>query len=183
MEQQTQDVQTPASSDSVSGSTSFTRCRSRKRSGGRCRLRVQDPATGLCFRHAALARKTTAAPDDCTDLYDEIFAAGQPVLGTVEDINSMLSNVVTLVTRGSISTRRAAVITYAVSLILRSVLIMDTRDANTPPEIIFGAPRSDTSKHEPAASEQPNTPNTDVYAEASPQEKFEAAERYSRLRT
>ena len=100
MEQQTQHVETPASPDSVSDSTSFARCRSRKRSGGRCRLRVQDPATGLCFRHVALARKTPAAPDDCTDLYDEIFAAGRPVLGTVEDINSLLSNVVTLVARG-----------------------------------------------------------------------------------
>ncbi len=180
MEQQTQHVETPASPDSVSDSTSFARCRSRKRSGGRCRLRVQDPATGLCFRHVALARKTPAAPDDCTDLYDEIFAAGRPVLGTVEDINSLLSNVVTLVARGRISTRRAAVITYAVGLILRSVLIMDTRDANTPPQIIFGTPSSTHDDPADPASAHPDTaPTPDAY----PQTTHDAMENYARLRT
>jgi hypothetical protein len=118
--------------------------------------------------------------DDSIDLYAEIFAADRGVLDTAENINAMLSNIVTLLARGRISTRRAAVITYALSLILRSVVVMDRKAANTPPQIIFDAPRSDNSPDEPVTAAHNNA---NASPQAHPQTSHDAMENYARLRT
>ena len=182
MEQQ--HSQTPATSNPVSVPRGAARCRRRSRKNGRCRLPVQDPATGLCFRHAAQAGKTTDTLQDTVDLSAEIFDAQQPVLETAEDINAVLSNIVILVAKGRISPRRAAVISYALSLILRSVVILDRKAAQAPPQIIWDATRPDRSEDEPAVSTQPNgEAGAEVPAEANAKERFDATERYSQLRT
>src|SRR5271155_3738119 len=177
MEQQPQQSQTTASPDPVSTREGFARCRSRKRSGGRCRLPVQDPATGLCFRHTHRVRKTTDRLDDSLDLSAELFTE-QSVLSTAEDINSVLCNVVTLVAQGRISTRRAAVITYTLSHVLRSVAIMD-REPSQPPQIISAPPRPFRDDVEPASPQPSAAPNRDAH----PQTSHDAAENYARLRT
>jgi len=85
---------------------------------------VQDRSTGLCFRHASLARKT--ALHDSVDLSEEIFASkDEAPYDTTQSINAILSNVIELVAAGRISTRRAAVITYALSLMLRTAVIAE----------------------------------------------------------
>ena len=99
------------------------RCSHRTRNQGRCRLPVQDPAIGLCFRHAALARKSEF--DDSEDLSAEISAHFAPTYGSPESITAVLSNVIDLVAAGRLSTRRAAVITYALSLMLRSSVVLE----------------------------------------------------------
>lgn len=129
MEQQTQQTQSPASPCPVSTPRGFERCRARNRDRSQCRLHVQNPATGLCSRHAAQAGNSTDTLQDTVDLSAEIFDAQQPVLETAEDINAVISNIVILVAKGRISPRRAAVISYALSLILRSVVILDRKAA------------------------------------------------------
>lgn len=186
--QQSEKPQTTASPDPVSAPKGFARCRSRKRSGARCRLSVQDPAVGLCFRHAALARETADALQDSTDLSKELLVVNEGAYGTTEHINAILSNVVELIARGRISPRRAAVITYALSLMLRSIVASDRKAANTPPEIIWDAPRPDRSGNKPATSTQSNgEANADAHKDASAKahikESYDAAEVYSRLRT
>jgi hypothetical protein len=99
------------------------RCSHRTRYQGRCRLPVQDPAIGLCFRHAALARKD--AFDDSEDLSAEILTHFPGTYATPESINAVLSNVIELVAAGRLSSRRAAVLTYALSLLLRSAVALD----------------------------------------------------------
>ena len=107
------------------------RCRRRTHTHGRCRLPVHDPATGLCFHHAATVRRTTyalsAAPDRA-DLSADLFGGPTPpAFDSPEDINRTLANLVTLVAQGRISTRRASVITYALSFILRGLQVMDQK--------------------------------------------------------
>jgi hypothetical protein len=111
------------------------RCRARRRDRKQCRLFAQDPVTGLCSRHAAYAETVPDALQDTTDLSNEIFAFAQPVLESPEHINAVLSNIVTPVAKGRISSRRAAVITYALSLMLRSVLVIDKKASDRPLQI------------------------------------------------
>lgn len=158
----------------------YIRCRAHNRAGSRCRLHVKDPATGLCFRHAGCAARTPDMPSDSTDLSAELFAAEKLVLDSEDDINVVLSNVVALVAQGRLSSRRAAVITYALSLILRSIIAQDRKAANEPPQIIFDAPRPNHDPVEPAACTE-NKAN--AAASHGPKDCYEAVENYARLRS
>jgi hypothetical protein len=159
----------------------FQRCQARNRDRSQCRLHAQDPATGLCSRHALRACQVIDKLDDSLDLADEVLATKDGAYQTTDDINAILSNVVTLVAQGRISPRRAAVITFALSLMLRSVVVMDRMLANTPRQIsLEGAPRpirDPIQPETPAASG--NSPSPDAY----PRTSHEAAENYARLRT
>jgi hypothetical protein len=156
------------------------RCRARRRDLKQCRLFAQDPATGLCARHAAYAETLPDELQDSTDLSKEILVVDKGDFGTTENINAILSNVIELVAKGRISTRRAAVITYALSLMLRNVVVADRKVANTPPRIDWGPSWNATSKDEPAASSHDNA---DSNPQAYPQTSDEAIENYARLRT
>jgi hypothetical protein len=132
MEQQPQSPTTPKRAPAPRGAA---RCRRRSRANGRCRLPVQDPATGLCSKHAALAARTTPSAADRADLSADLFAGPIPSFKSAEEINATLAHLVVLVAQGRISSRRAAVITYALSLILRGVLVIDKKAANAPIKI------------------------------------------------
>lgn len=113
----------PTPSETPLPSAPDARCPHRTRSGRRCRLPIQDQAAGLCFRHAALARKT--ALDDSLDLSKEVFAKQDGAYDSPETINSILSNVIELVAKGRLSPRRAAAITWALALMLRSNVVAE----------------------------------------------------------
>jgi hypothetical protein len=132
MEQQPQSPTTPKRAPVPRGAA---RCRRRTRANGRCRLPVQDPATGLCSKHAALAARTTPSAADRADLSADLFGEPIPSFKTAEEINATLAHLVVLVAQGRISSRRAAVITYALSLILRGVLVIDKKAADAPIKI------------------------------------------------
>ena len=114
------------------------RCRRRSRVNGRCRLPVQDPATGLCSRHAALAARAAHSAADRADLSSDLFGEAVPTFKSAEEINAALAHLVVLVAQGRISSRRAAVITYALSLILRGVQVIDKKAADAPIQIEWG---------------------------------------------
>jgi hypothetical protein len=186
MEQQPQQPQTIASPDPVPASKGLARCRSRKRNGARCRLPVQDPATGLCFRHAPLASQTTDTLDDSVDLSKDLLSVNEGAFNSTEHINAILSNVVELLAKGRISPRRASVITFALSLMLRSVVIEERQLADSRPQIILDAPRPIRDNVSPAATAQPDpAPNRDAAPNRNtpPQTAHEAAQNYARLRT
>ncbi|MGC1616900.1 MAG: hypothetical protein WA765_00280 [Candidatus Acidiferrum sp.] len=138
MEQQTQST---ASSDTVLPAHGLNRCRARNRTGAQCRLRAQDPVKGLCSRHVDRAARTTHSAPDRADLSTDLFGEIIPSFKSAEEINATLANLVVLVAQGRISSRRAAVITYALSLILRGVLVIDKKAADTPSQLKW----SDTS--------------------------------------
>jgi hypothetical protein len=134
MEQQpAQATQPTASRNPNPPPRSFTRCHTRTRDGRQCRMRAEDPAIGLCYRHSLHRPGETDRLDDSLDLSQEIFAQEEGAYDTTESINSILSNIIELVAQGRISTRRAAVITYALSLMLRSAVIAERQAINRLP--------------------------------------------------
>jgi hypothetical protein len=186
---------TPASPNPPSPPRSFARCQARNRSGSQCRLHSQDPSTGLCRRHALRASKTTDSLDDSLDLSDDILAVNDGCYATTDHITAILSNVVILVAKGRISARRAEVLTDALSLMLRSLIVMDRLVEYTPPQIPWDAPRPVRDNADRATAAQPDAaqPNAAQPGAAQPdaaptrvtppQTPHEAALNYARLRT
>jgi hypothetical protein len=129
MEQQTQSAASPKPTSAAHGPN---RCRARNRTGAQCRLSAQDPVKGLCSRHADRAARTTHSAPDRADLSADLFGEVAPTFQSAEEINATLAHLVVLVAQGRISSRRAAVITYALSLILRGVLVIDKKAADIP---------------------------------------------------
>ena len=137
MEQQTQSVASPKPAPAAHG---LNRCRARNRTGAQCRLWAQDPVRGLCSRHAARVSRTTHSPADRADLSSDLFGEVVPTFKSAEEINTTLAHLVVLVAQGRISSRRAAVITYALSLILRGVLVIDKKAADAPSQLEWSGP-------------------------------------------
>lgn len=187
MEQHTQDTAAPENNVSpdikVSPESNAPRCRqrcrARRRDHKQCRLFAQDPATGLCARHAAYA-ETPDALQDTTDLSKQLLVVNEGGYCTAESVNAILSNVVELLAKGRISPRRASVITFALSLLLRSVIVQDRQIANTPPQITWGTYNPGSSQDEPAASAHDTA---DANQQAHPQTSHDAMENYARRRT
>ncbi len=103
-------------------------CRHRTVSGRRCRLRVLNPESHLCFRHAQLRQKKRRAEDLACDL------AGQLTEFTsAADINSFLSRLLLLQAHDRIAPRRAAVMAYTCNLLLRTLPAI-ARDNHLQPE-------------------------------------------------
>lgn len=162
------------------------RCHARNRDRSQCRLNAEDSVTGLCTRHAN--RASADKLDDSIDLFSEILEFEDGSYGSTDAINAILSNLVVLVVKGRISTRRAAVITYALSLMLRSVVTMNREAANTRPQIICDVPpymrhdappAADTHQTPPAQNPATQNPN----ANSAPMNSIEAQEKYMRLRS
>jgi hypothetical protein len=156
------------------------RCHARNRDRSQCRNHVQDLATGLCARHALRAHKVAATIDDSTNISLDLLDSQMGALDSTHAINIVLTNVVIMLAQGRISPRRASVITFALSLMLRSVVVMDRKAANTPPQILFDDPRTDSNSDEPAATAQPNTESG---GDTHPNSSFDAAEKYACRRT
>ena len=106
--------------ESAKPSSTNPRCRHFTADGRRCRLAVLDARTNLCFRHSALI-SAAAQPlqndseDLSADLLPELseFSAGT-------DIRQFLARLLTLVTKGRISPRRASVLAYITNQLLHS---------------------------------------------------------------
>ncbi len=132
--------ETPATPKSAPAPRGAARCRRRSRANGRCRLPVHDPATGLCFKHAAPVTNSTHSCPDRADLSADLFGQVAPNFQSAEEINATLAHLVVLVAQARISSRRAAVITYALSLILRGVLVIDKKTADVPVQFEWSDP-------------------------------------------
>jgi hypothetical protein len=101
-------------------STKHPRCRHFTADGARCRLPILDSRSHLCFRHSALIAAAAQPPqndseDLSADLLPELseFSAGT-------DIRQFLARLLTLVTKGRISPRRASVLAYITNQLLHS---------------------------------------------------------------
>jgi hypothetical protein len=106
---------------------------------GRCRQLASGPAAILCFDHA---RAEQQAKND--------FALLAPLVRKCEEfqsaeaLNETLGALHNLLAEGRISPRRAAVIAYVDSLILRTLPAMAKEDGHTP--IIFDMPGPDRDR-------------------------------------
>jgi hypothetical protein len=96
-----------------------TRCRHHT-ANGRCRVSAVDSATNLCFDHARKALQARQDSDFAHYLTRESFG-----FQTAQGINHSLADLYTLLAHGHISPRRAYVLAYVASLLLRSLRAID----------------------------------------------------------
>jgi hypothetical protein len=97
------------------------RCQYRYVNGKRCRLSGSKPHFGLCSQHFRLANPGPSErwQNDSEDLSSELLPElCQP--GSATRIDQFLSRLLTLVTQGRISPRRAAVLSYITNQLLHS---------------------------------------------------------------
>ncbi len=95
------------------------RCQHRTPAGRQCRLLASNAHSGLCAQHHAEHRQKTAA-----DLSASLTKRSGSY-ETAQGINSLLVNLYRLLAENRISPRRAAVLAYINSLLLRTLPAMD----------------------------------------------------------
>jgi hypothetical protein len=140
--------------------TGSPRCQHRSLKG-RCRQLTTDPARTLCFDHA---RAEQQAKNDFTLL--------APLVRSTEDfqsaqaVNETLGALHNLLAEGRISPRRAAVIAYVDSLILRTLPAMANEDGDT--QIICDIPGPERDRDTPLQPLQPAAGS----AQPSPNPRF-----------
>lgn len=96
--------------------TSAARCQHRTAAGRQCRSLASDPSSGLCPHHAA----STRAVNFREALTREAFDFQRP-----QGVNNSLGALYNLLAEGRISPRRASVLAYISSLLLRTLPAID----------------------------------------------------------
>lgn len=91
-------------------------CSARTPGGRRCRMAISDPESGLCFRHAAEHKQQRDAASVAALLIGD---AGE--FTSAVAINRSLGELYKLLARDEIAPRRAAVMAYTCSLLLRTL--------------------------------------------------------------
>ena len=98
-------------------SSTLLHCQHRSASGRRfCRMPIADPASGLCLRHAAAQKKDR----DAANLAAKLIGDTQEFTSAIT-INRSLGELYKLLARDEIAPRRAAVMAYTGSLLLRTL--------------------------------------------------------------
>jgi hypothetical protein len=116
-------------------------CRQRTPSGRRCRMAVSDPHSGLCSRQAALVQKDLDQADLAASLIGDVQE-----FRSAADINHSLGELYKLQARNKITPRRAAVMAYTCSLLLRTlpaVALETNSQGEEHQRIIIDMPRPD----------------------------------------
>ena len=89
----------------------------------------------------------------CEDLFGEAPLTKLPKLHTPEEISDFLTNVIVLLAEGRITPRRATVLTYASSLLMRGSIFMEQ---HTDPKVIYDVLPDRTDNQQPARPEEPS---------------------------
>src|SRR5436190_13977730 len=96
------------------------RCQHEFENGTRCRLPVPSADSAFCPRHARLGQNQPAEED-----FREKLLKNSQDFQTAQGINFALGNLYDLVAQNRISARRAAVLAYINSLLLRTLPAID----------------------------------------------------------
>lgn len=118
-----------------SASNAKLRCNHRFPGGRRCRRLSPDANSCFCFRHAKLPENRQPA-DLSPELTDDLSE-----LDTFDGMHDFLAKLALLVVKDRISSRRAAVLAYITSQLLRTLSAIHREEESAPPQIIFDAPR------------------------------------------
>ncbi len=106
-------------SANINSTSDATRCHHRRPSGRRCKLNVTAHGSPFCFTHTQEFNKA-----DSLNLKTALLT-GHEGFQTAQGINSSLSNLYKLLAANYISPRRAAVLAYINSLLLRTLPAID----------------------------------------------------------
>lgn len=144
---------------SVSNSVSVndpSRCQHRTSTGKRCRLRIVDPQSGLCFRHSSLCIEAAKASDLRATLAGDITE-----FEDAHSVNKFLSRLLILLAEDRVSPRRGATMAYTCNLILRTLTVgmqeLRVHGGDEPQrvDVDFGdLPRSIRTQPSPASTEE-----------------------------
>ena len=98
-----------------------TRCLYRYANGKRCRLTGSQPRFGLCPHHFSLTKPTASLElyNDAEDLTADLLPHLSELSPAI-DLRQFLARLLTLVTKGRISPRRASVLAYITNQLLHS---------------------------------------------------------------
>jgi hypothetical protein len=129
-------VPAPDSHSDPAPAPSPARCPHLYPSGRHCRKPVFDQHFGLCRKHFAASQKN----HDVADLTSELVG-GPDDLNNLEGLYDFLTSLLILLSQNRVSTRRASVLAFITSQLTRIDTAIHRRDADTPPQIIFDAPR------------------------------------------
>jgi hypothetical protein len=150
--------------ESVSSDTvvAFSRCRHIYVNGRRCRLLPPDQDSAFCIRHAKLP-ENQINPDNTANL-----TAGLTEFTSAEPVNDFLSRLLLLLGQNRISPKRAAVLAYIASQILRTIAAIERREGpkNRLQELIESMPPT-PDELEFMASEQAHIEAGRAYAAAN----------------
>ena len=134
-------MNTETSSSTITAISVLPHCQQRTPSGRRCRMAVSDPDSGLCARHAAQLQRDLDQVDLAAHLLGDIQE-----FRSAADINHSLGELYKLQARNKISPRRAAVMAYTASLLLRTLPAIEHETnpaASEHQRIIIDMPRPD----------------------------------------
>jgi len=98
-----------------------TRCLYRYANGKRCRLPGSRPHLGLCPHHFSLTKPTASLEryNDAEDLSADLLPQLSELSPSI-DLRQFLARLLTVVTRGRVSPRRASVLAYITNQLLHS---------------------------------------------------------------
>jgi hypothetical protein len=149
------------------------RCRHRSPSGRRCKLPIHRPGELLCRNHQLEYKKT-----DAFNLQAALLANSQ-AFQTAQGVNNALRNLYGLLANNYISPRRASVLAYISSLLLRTLPAIDSDNANgitnpTAPAEVLEAVQNAVDATDPAGGEAATTA-TDSASDESQSETPSAA--------
>lgn len=114
------------------------RCWYHSMSGRRCRQPIYDPNSGLCRKHARVKGaldKEGFIPD-----VSPFLTANPRHLDDLEGVHSFLSALAVLLAQNRISTRRAAVLSYICTQLIRTNIAIDRRDPDSSSPLAFNSP-------------------------------------------
>jgi len=148
---------------------SSAQCCHHTATGRRCRSICSTSDSCLCPRHRTIEQKLLSAePDDLTPEFTDL----EDSLQTVDGIHNSLAELYILVAQDRISPRRAAVLAYVSSLLLRSLAITEKNAAKSKPPQNYSWNWSDCPAYKTAVPAQQSATNQNA---AKPQDLPNAA--------
>ncbi len=115
-------------------------CQHHSKDGKRCHMLLAPDSPSLCPFHArSHAKRTASQHDDSADL-SAIFSQDLPKQKSAADIHTHLWNLSLALQQGRISPRRAAVLAYINSLLLRTLPAISQQQDSAPQKIIIDIP-------------------------------------------
>ncbi len=117
-----------------------TLCQHHCKDGKRCHMLLAADSPSLCAFHArSHVKRATAQRDDSADL-SALFSRDLPKQKSAADIHTHLWNLSLALQQGRISPRRAAVLAYINSLLLRTLPAISQQQDSAPQKIIIDIP-------------------------------------------
>jgi hypothetical protein len=156
-------------SANTSSTNDFARCQHRTPSGRRCKSTASAPNASLCYSHAQSQQKAKEVGD-----LSSVLLQNYQNFQTAQGVNFALANIYRLLAANRISARRASVLAYINSLLLRTLPAIDADFENgitdpTAPKKDQAEAASSTTNVEEATATAANHEGTPAWVPSIPE--------------